>query len=396
MQEEKVLILGDVHLNKASLTGRIGIGSGLNSRVADQIELLEWTLERAHNLHVGHIVITGDVFEELKPPPYIITLFIGWVKKCQAFGISVHIVMGNHDTFRNGSVYTSTLDIITEADLEGVSVYKDVSTIFIGKSAWTFLPYRDRKSLFASSNVEGVSLLRDGLVYELAIIPATYHKVVVGHLALEGSIPIGDEIDELMNELFCPIDMFAGYDAVWMGHVHRPQVMQEHPHVAHIGSMDITTFGELGHKKHIVIFNCSDGTFHTEDLPTRPLQKLSITIPPGTEDTTAFVMQEIDKTGIQDRSIVRVEIILASQELASVNKDVIDKYLLSHGASHINGISESKKISLIKKDDQNVIDTTMTLESAVKTFSQAHVEEKMRASFIELAMDIHQQYKASE
>lgn len=395
--EESILVLGDIHLGKSGLIGSLGIGSGLNSRIEDQMKLLDWVLERSHELHVSHIIITGDCFEEPKPAPYLITLFIGWLKRCQAYGIAVDIVMGNHDTLRSGNVYTSTLDIITEADLEGVNIYKDISTVFIGSTAFTMMPFRDRKSLFANSNAEGVSLLRDSLVYELASIPKTYHKVVIGHLAIEGSLPIGDEIDQLANELFCPLDMFAGYDAVFMGHIHRPQIMQKVPHIAHIGSMDKTTFAELDHEKNIIIFNCTDGTFDIEVLPTRPLQKISITIPSGVEDTTAYVMEEIEKNGVHNKGIVRLEVVLASQDLKSVNKVALDQYLLSQGASHINGISESKKIGLLKKDDsQNTIDTTMTVESAVKTYSQLHIEESMQPAFIDLALELHLQHKATE
>lgn len=389
------IILGDVHLGKGTNIGKGGVGSTLNSRIVDQLNLLDWTLDRAVEHHADHIIITGDIFEDPKPHPALITLFIAWLKRCQVHDVIVHLIRGNHDILRTGQFYTSPLDIITEADIDKVNVYQDVDTIIIGTTAFTFVPYRDRKSFSVGSNADAVALVRDSLVYELASIPETYHKVLIGHLAIEGSIWIGDEFDDLNNELFCPLDMFQGYDYVWMGHVHKPQVMQKkNPYIAHIGSMDLSNFGETDHKKHIVIFNCDeDNGWSMEYLPTRPLQKISISVPKDTVDTTAYVLDEIKKAGIQDKAIVRIDVSLTAPDLKSVNKSAIEKYLTGHGASTVNAISESKKVNLIKKDGNNNIDSKMDVSAAIKTYAKTYIEDAVRANFIELAMEIHTIHK---
>ncbi len=389
------IILGDVHLGKGTNIGKGGVGSTLNSRIVDQLNLLDWTLDRAAEHHADHIIITGDVFEDPKPHPALITLFISWLKKCQVHNVTVHIIVGNHDILRNGLVSTSSLDIISEVDMDGIHVYKDINTIIIGTTAFTLVPFRDRKSFSVGSNADAIALVRDSLVYELASIPDTYHKVLIGHLAIEGSIPIGDEIDDLANELFCPLNMFEGYDYVWMGHVHKPQVMKKkNPYIAHIGSMDISNFGESDHKKYIVIFNCAEENgWIAENLPTRPLQKIVVSVPKDTDDTTAYVMEELKKAGVQDRAIVRVEVALTSPDLKSVNKATIEKYLTGQGAFNVNAISESKKVNLIKKDNSNTIDSKMDVTAAIKTYGQTYVEDVKRAGFTELAMEIYNIYK---
>lgn len=394
----QVIILGDVHIGKNLSQGKVGIGSSLNSRVADQVNLLDWTLDQAVERGVDDIIITGDVFEDPKPHPAMITLFVSWLKKCQAYNVHVHIILGNHDMLRSGMVFTSPLDIISEVDFDNVDIYKDINTMFIGSTAFTLVPFRDRKSFSTSSNAEALSLLKDTLVYELAGIPATYKKIVVGHLAIEGSIPVGDEIDDMTNELFCPVDMFEGYDYVWMGHVHKPQIMKKsNPHVAHIGSMDISNFGETDHKKYIIIIDCEaqEDIFKTENLPTRPLKKINITVPKDTEDTTAYIISQISKDiSIFDKSIVKVEVTLSSPELKSVNKSVLEKFIIAQGAFNVTNISESKKISLIKKDSNNTIDTKMDVVSAINAYTQAYVDEPLRESFTDLIMDIYKSHKA--
>lgn len=392
------IILGDVHLGKGINIGKAGVGANLNSRIADQLNLLDWTLEQAHERTIGHIIITGDVFEEPKPHPALITLFLSWLKKCQAYQVQVHIILGNHDMLRSGMVFTSPLDIISEAELDDIHVYKNIDTMFIDCAAFTLVPFRDRKSFSVASNAEAIGLVRDSLAYELASIPVTYKKILIGHLAIEGSIPVGNEIDDMTNELFCPLDMFEGYDYVWMGHVHKPQVLKKkNPHIAHIGSMDISDFGETDHKKYIIIVDCesADDDYEMVYLPTRPLKKIVVSVPKDTDDTTAYVLEHLQKENGFENAIVRVEVSLAAPELQSINKKDIEKYLTGQGVFNITAVTESKKAALIKKTTVSAtIDTKMDVTSAIKTYAQTYVDALAREAFIELSMELYNNYKA--
>ena len=110
------LILGDVHLGKSGQLGKVGLGAALNSRVVDQITILDWVLERALENNAV-IIITGDIFEEPRPSPQLITILIDWLKRCETNNINVHIIMGNHDMLRTGNYYTSALDIISSCEI---------------------------------------------------------------------------------------------------------------------------------------------------------------------------------------------------------------------------------------------------------------------------------------
>lgn len=402
-----VIICGDPHLGKSLSLGKVGIGLQLNSRINDQLNLLEWILDQAIEINAGNIIITGDVFEEPKPSPLIITLFIEWLKKCQANSIQVHIIMGNHDMLRSGYIYSSPLDIISEAEIENINVYKNIDTIIIGTMAFTFLPFRDRKSFGVTSNQEALSLLRESLVYELSSIPLSYKKVIVGHLAIEGSIPVGDEIDDIANELFCPIEMFNGYDYVWMGHVHKPQVMNKNnPYVAHIGSMDLSNFLETEHKKHLVIMQTNklisdDNDFFSKKiLPTRPLKKVSLTINESVKDTTSFVINYLQNLNFNwNKSIVKIEITLENENLLNVDRSIIEKYLYNNGIFHIVNIVESRKCTLIRKninESDNTLTTKIDVKSAIKTYADSYIEEKLRSQFLEISFNIYHQYKSEK
>lgn len=392
-----VIVLGDPHLGGSISSGKVGVGSNLNSRIVDQLNLLDWTLDQAIECHADHIIITGDIFEEPKPSPSLITLFISWLKKCQLHNIHVHILMGNHDVVRSGSINISSLDIISEMDMEFISIYKNITTIFINTSAFTLIPFRDRKYYDTTSNADALTTLKDNLVYELASIPITYHKFVIGHLALEGSLPIGDEIDDLTNELFCPLDMFNGYDGVWMGHIHKPQVMRKFPPIFHIGSMDISNFGEVEQKKNIVVIDSAKTdsvAWRNITLPTRNLRSINLVIPSDCSDTTQYVLNELDKINDLENSTVKIEISLSSPELKVITKSEVEGFLLSKGVFNITNISQVKKSIVIKKNNNNIINTKMDIVSAINTYAQEHVPDNMKQSFIELSLEIYNQYKA--
>lgn len=388
-----VLVLGDVHLGRSVSIGRSAAGSALNSRIVDQLNLLDWVYQSAQNNNIKDIVITGDIFEEPKPSHNLISLLIEWLRVCTSYDISVHIIAGNHDILRSGQFYFSPLDVISMACIDNVYVYKNVSTIYLNNIGITLLPFRDRRSFNTDSNTVAVAKLATQLNYELASIPLHYPKVLIGHLAIEGSIPVGYELDELANELFCPINIFKGYDITLMGHVHKYQVLSENPYAAHIGSMDISDFGEADHKKYIAILDPSkkDLVSYVE-IPTRSLQQITIAVSANTTNVMLFLQQELDKLSIKKDSIVRVNIKLNDVSSYSINRSIIEKYLYNKGVYHVCRITEEREFVARTINQEDKFDTTVNEVSAIKMYASS-VEEQYRNDFVNLANSVINEYK---
>lgn len=385
------IILGDPHLGKGCSIGKPGIGSALNSRIVDQFNILEWTLSRALEVAASNIIITGDIFEDPKPHPMIVALFISWLKKCTDSDIDVHIVAGNHDVLRSGQFYMSALDIISAADMDGVFIYKYMSTFHTPGASFTLMPFRDRRSFNVESNAAALKLMQDKMPYELSGIDLPQAKVVIGHLAIEGSIPVGDEIDDMTNEIFCPVSMFKGYDYVWMGHVHKPQIMSKAPYVAHIGSMDLSDFSESDHDKVIVVFDPKHSQPYKHlEIPTRPLNQISVSVPASIIETTDYVIKELkDKNKDLTKSIVRLNISLENSDVMNVDRASIEKCLNDLGAFHICRINEERKVSPIKKSAATEgIDSTVNESTAIKMYADANVDVSIKNDFIALANQI--------
>lgn len=384
----RCLIVGDVHLGKGISIGRPGIGNALNSRIQDQMKLLDWVVDQAIDNNVDTVVFTGDICEDSKPDYILVEIFLEILKKLEVYNIGVIIVGGNHDMKRTGGYYKSFLDIITAAELPFVSVYKHIHTMIKDNVGLVLLPFRDRRSLDCKTDNEAFDKISSLLVYAKESIPSTCKRVLIGHLALHGSIFVGDEFDNESNELMCPIDMFVGFDYVWMGHVHKPQVKSKFPHVAHIGSLDISDFGEADHKKVIVLFD-SYGDFKEIEVPTRSLCNIQVDVPEGFS-STAYVIDKIKavnkKTPIKN-AIVRIEIKLLDEDTENINRQAVENVVYDLGAYHICNLSESRNISVVSIVNKCNIDNKIDTRAAIKIWSEHDTfdDKKEKSEYIDLA-----------
>lgn len=387
------LIVGDIHLGKGVGIGRPGIGSALNSRIVDQLSLLDWVLDQAIDINASAIILTGDICQDIKPDYVLIELFVEWLKRCTANYIEVHIIAGNHDLKRTGARFSSYLDLITTLDLPDVQVHKNTNTIFRDGAGFTLFPFRDRQALGASTNEEALEKIATQLPYEVEGIPNDFSRVLIGHLAIDGSIFVGDEFDNMARELMCPLEMFTGYDYVWMGHVHKPQVMQKSPYIAHVGSLDISDFGETDHKKVVVVFDTElPEKFYEIEVPSRPLRRVVVDVPDGF-DTTGYVtnkIQAMQKKTSFDKAIVRVEIKLLDEDAPNVDRDEIDKILYDLGAFYVCPIQESRNISVVSIIQKQVIDNKIAPKTAIKVYAETQEfdSDQLKQRFIDKAGEI--------
>lgn len=368
----KTLIVGDIHLEKSISSSKPGIGGAFHSRVVDQLNLLDWILDQANENHVSDIIMTGDIFHNVKPDYNIVLAFLNFLQKSEISGIDIHIILGNHELKRTGNVYTTVLDLLQE--ISNVCVYKNIYTLHRKGVSFTFMPFRDRRSLGVDTHKEAVHILNGKLPFESSEIPIENTKVLIGHLAIEGSMPIGDEFDDELNEIMCPISMFTDYDYVWMGHVHRPQVLnKKKPYVAHIGSLDISDFGETDHEKIIVLFDpFAENKFKEIPVPSRKLKNINISVPEN-ENSTEYVLKELHKineeTSLKNH-LIKLEVKLLSPIAESLDRNKIQSILQSFGIHHLSSFSQIKTAMVLSGDKEPRVSITIDPKNAVKIFAE--------------------------
>ena len=399
----KILILGDVHLGKSTAIGKSAELGQLNSRIQDQIDLLDWAFDRCQETKTKMIAITGDVYQDFRPHPAIIGIFMRWLKKCERAGIEVHIVMGNHDILRSGQYVVSALDLVSELEMDCATVYKNFNRLELDDLTIVFVPFRDKRMYESKTKDEAMAALSAELA-KVIEEPSSKIKVAIGHLAFEGSIPIGDEISDTMNELYVPPEMFDWFDFVWMGHIHHPQVIQHHnPYAAHIGSLDCSDFSksEVDNDKVAILLDSEiKNKFIEIQLPTRTLRPVKIDVPPG-KDSTEFVINELclmskrlDFKGF----ITRLEIQLNGAELENVDRDKVESYLKNNlEVHHICGFTEMRCVSAIQIDPEDVFDNTMEIDQSINKWADTRKNifenESEREEFKKAAHEVRLEYE---
>lgn len=388
----KFIIVGDPHLGKSTHAKNIP-GSLFNSRILDQIKILDWILEQALIKDCTRIVLTGDVFDDPKPPTYLISSFIEWLNKCIDEKIYVDIIMGNHDMLRINNTYYSPLDIASGLNSKYVHVYNSISTIFENNVSITYIPFRDRKSLKFEKNIDGLAFLENSINFEAQSIPNSFKKIAIGHLAIEGCLYSDGEIDDIANELICNKDIFKSFDYTWMGHIHKFQEVQNNPYLAHIGSMDLSDFGEADQGKYIVVFDTEKVSHDYILIPSRKLKNISIEIPENTEDYLSYIDQQIEGLDFTD-AIVKMEIRLPNNS-NDINKIKINEKLKSLGVFNVSGISVIKKTNNINIKTENKISNKMDISSAINIWAsnKEKIPEELKSSFITLANELHTKLK---
>jgi exonuclease SbcD len=396
------LILGDLHIGKSISIGKPSEFGQLNSRVQDQIDLLDWSYEQCISRNIKLIIITGDAYQDFRPHPAIIGIFMRWLKKCERAGIEVHIVMGNHDILRSGQYIVSALDLVSELEMEGATVHKKFDRLETDDFTFIFIPFRDKRIYDSKTKEEAMAALQEELAEAIAE-PSSKIKVAIGHLAFEGSISVGDEISDTLNELFVPPEIFEWFDFVWMGHIHHPQVIQHHnPYAAHIGSLDRSDFSksEVENNKIAILLDAKKNNKFIElELPNRPLRPIKIDVPIGKE-STEFVINELcllSKRLEFKGSIARIDIQLNGAELANVDREKVESYLKNNlEVYHICGFSETRAISVIQIDPSDAFDNTMELSQSINKWADTRdifENDSERETFKAAAHEIRQEYE---
>jgi DNA repair exonuclease SbcCD nuclease subunit len=364
------IIVGDPHLDKGTSIGKV-VDNSLNSRIQDKFNLLDWVLKKAIFYSVKDIFITGDLCESFKPDYLVLYKFLqNFAAKATDAGINIHLILGNHDIRRIGKDYFSSLFLMEFSNLN-IKIYNSICSTEIDNTNIIIIPFKDKRSYNVEKTSEALDLLNQEIKNEYK---PSKKNVVIGHLTLEESLYIGDEVDDEHNELICPLSMFEDYNFTWMGHIHKPQVLNKYPHMAHVGSLDISDFGEVNQEKHIVVFdnNHPDNFFHLE-TPTRSLFHIEIFLPKDL-DYKAFLNEEIEKFAQSNRltdSIVKITVSPEDPE-AILDKKEIESTLLKFGVYNVCDIVIHKVRTTVLLEKKS----NLKVDSSLSTAYSAWLEKK--------------------
>lgn len=216
-------------------------------------------------------VVLGDTLDSRSPHPEAVRRMASFLSRMlKAVKGDIHILVGNHDGFADGS---SAFDFLREIADSRIRIHSSVVTVDVGGRPALMVPYLRRYAIDASGNADPVS-------YALARYDGQW--AVFAHHAFSGCMMEGGFPTDKLNEPVLPKDGF-GKAMLFGGHIHKPQDVGR---IRVVGSLMNEAIGDSDTKRVLI----ADGDDVTEVfLPGRKLYRL---VDPTPEQVAAALSED--------------------------------------------------------------------------------------------------------
>lgn len=291
----KLLHISDLHLGRRLGEFRL---------YEEQAALLDWVLATAEEVQADGILLAGDIYDRSVPPVEAVTLFDDFLTRLKGMGIPLFAISGNHDSperisygsrlFRENGIHFSDL---YDGTVRCVRLEKGEERAYI--HLLPFLkPVHVRQALGMDAaepepdtdteNSARSMTCNEAMAEVLArmTLPEDGINILLCHQFLTGALRSESEEVPLVGTLDA-VDaaLFASFDYVALGHLHRAQRVGDTEHIRYSGTLMPFSFSEPEQKGAVLVE--TEGGIRCTFLPvpegvTRTLATLS-----GTYDTLA-------------------------------------------------------------------------------------------------------------
>jgi exonuclease SbcD len=348
----KLLHFADLHLGVENY-GRIDPATGLSTRLVDFLRAYDQVVDYALENDISLVIFAGDAYKTRDPNPTYQREFARRIRRISASGIPIVLVAGNHDT-PSAVGRANTVEIYATLEVENVHVAKKPEVFAIetkdGPVQVMALPWVIRSALVAhdeykNKNLEEINQLildritnivegPDGLISQLDPALPT---ILAAHATIQGAVYGSERSVMLGQEVILPPSLAknSAFDYVALGHIHKHQVLNEHPPVIYAGSIERIDFGEEREDKGFVVAELERGQASYQFVKTDARRFVTIEVDAQGDDPTAEILGAIAAHEIED-AVVRIIIHTAVEKEPLINEDEIRRVLA--GAFHIAAI----------------------------------------------------------
>jgi len=345
----RLLHFADLHLGVENY-GRMDPTTGLSTRLMDFLRAYDQVVDYALQNDVGLVVFAGDAYKTRDPNPTYEREFASRMRRLSAAGIPTVLVAGNHDT-PSALGRAITVEIFATLEVENVYVAKKPEVIPIetkdGPVQVVALPWVTRSALLArdeykNKNLEEINQLildkitnivegPDGL---LSRLDPTLPTILAAHATVQGAVYGSERSVMLGQEVILPPNLARNpaFDYVALGHIHKHQVVNEHPPVIYSGSIERIDFGEEREDKGFVVAEVERGRASWRFVKTDARPFVTVVVDAQGDDPTAEVLEVIAAREVED-AVVRIIIHTTAEKEPLINEDEIRRALT--GAFHV-------------------------------------------------------------
>ena len=276
----RLLHFADAHIDMANY-GRHDPETGLPLRVLDFLKSLDTIIETAITEKVDLVIFAGDAYKDRSPAPTFQREWGRWIIRLSQAGIRTLLLVGNHDLSpaigrANAIQEFETLAVphvtvlsrpqFLSADELGLPV-QVIAIPWVARSglvAATDGSAADSSEVF--TNIEQrLTELVDGWLEQA---DPTLPTILTAHASVQGAKYGSERTVMLGADLVLPGSLVrdARLDYVALGHIHKPQDLNEnaHPPVIYPGSIERVDFGEASDDKFFIVAEIEKGRTQVE------------------------------------------------------------------------------------------------------------------------------------
>ena len=259
------------------------LGKKLNeaSLLEDQRHMLGQLLSVLDAEKPDALLVAGDVYDRPVPPAEAVALLDEFLTGVAARGVPVALISGNHDSAERlafGARLLSARQVYLSPVLDRAhaAIQPLTFTDEFGKVCLWMVPFVKPAHVRAALPEAAVESYTDALRAVIATLPLDPQKrnVLVCHQFLTGGER--SESEEISVGGLDNVDagVFAGFDYVAAGHLHRAQSVGL-PTVRYCGSPLKYSFAEANDQKSVTLVTLgAKGDVQTRQIPITPLREL--------------------------------------------------------------------------------------------------------------------------
>ena len=302
--------------------------------------MLDTMIEFAEKESIDLAIFTGDAFHIHNPSATYLNAFSKRINALRRI-CPVLMVEGNHDIVKLHDK-PSSLEIYNSLDVEGTVTSSTYGVYEIetksGMVQVATLPYPTPTTALLTEKEDssqiGYAMRRflKAKIKELAAqIDPTYPAILAGHLTVEGTVYQGSTDNGLnFKDLSVPLDYLTDdvWDYVGLGHIHKYQMLNEHPPVVYAGSLDRITFNDEDDEKGFILVEIVDGKTDWEfiSIEARTYKTIETVIDEEDDDPTATVLEDIAQTDLEG-AVVRLIVHITQDQRPLLDMNAIHRTL---------------------------------------------------------------------
>lgn len=397
----KLLHFADAHIDMANY-GRHDPETGLPLRVLDFLKSLDAIIEAAITEKVDLVIFAGDAYRDRSPAP---TFQREWGKRIirlSKAGIRTLLLVGNHDLSpalgrANAIQEFETLDIphvtvlakpqFLSADELGLPV-QVIAIPWVSRSGLMAATDTGSDDVFTNIEERLTELINMWLEKADPAIPV----ILTAHASVQGA-KFGSERTVMLGaDLVLPGSLVRDprLDYVALGHIHKPQDLNEnaHPPVIYPGSIERVDFGEAGDDKFFVIADITRGKTRVQWRKLeniRPFIDRRITLE-SAENVTETLKSALPAAEVLDGAIVRLTVDYTREWDTLIDEPALRRH--AEAAFEFHLIKHPQIEARIRLPANQTVSSLSPLELLDQYWRASHAEDNQADALQKLAKEI--------